>query len=138
MTSLLSPTLLLSVMAGGVIGGLMRMWVGSLVTHVLGSGFPWGTLVVNLSGALVIGVLAGVWIDPTAAQPVVPWHSHWTVLVAGLLGSYTTVSSFSLQTLELIEAGRTSAALANVAGSLVLCLGGAAAAFLLTHALLGG
>lgn len=138
MTSLLSPTLLLSVMVGGAIGGLMRMWVGSLVTHVLGSGFPWGTLVVNLSGALVIGVLAAVWIDPASAPPMMPWHSSWTVLVAGLLGSYTTVSSFSLQTLELIEAGRVPAALANIVGSVLLCLGGAAAAFLLTHVLLGG
>lgn len=133
----LSPAVLASVMVGGALGGLLRMWVGSLISWLAGNRFPWGTLVVNLSGSVAIGILAGLWIDPTGMQPEPLWQAHWTALVVGLLGSYTTVSSFSLQTLELFNSGRTPAALANITGSLVLCLSGAAAAFHLTRGVAG-
>lgn len=137
MTSLLSPAVLLSVMVGGAFGGLLRMWVGSLVTHLAGGTFPWGTLVVNLSGALAIGALAGAWMEAEPAQLSVPWTLHWAALVSGILGSYTTVSSFSLQTLALFDENRPLAALANIIGSLTLCLGGSALAFVVTRATLG-
>ena len=105
---------LLLVAAGGALGGMARLGVGNAVSRRLGSAFPFGTLVVNLSGALVIGLLAGLMgLPPAGEEP----HA-WSLAVIGLLGGYTTVSSFSLQTLTLWQQGRAMAALANVAATL--------------------
>lgn len=103
----LEATGLLLVAIGGALGGMARLAVGDAVARRLGSAFPWGTLAVNLSGALAMGGLAGA-----------PGLS-WQLLAIGLLGGYTTVSSFSLQTLTLWQQRRPLAALANVAVTLV-------------------
>ncbi|SFU92755.1 fluoride efflux transporter CrcB [Halomonas korlensis] len=114
------PMILLMVAAGGALGSMSRLAVGNGVSAWLGAGFPWGTLAVNLSGALLMGLLAGAVGLPGPEAP----RPGWALLAVGLLGGYTTVSSFSLQTLLLWRQGRTGAALANV---LVTLLAGFAA-----------
>jgi fluoride exporter len=112
------------VAVGGALGGMGRLAVSNLVARQLGTRFPWGTLAVNLSGALAAGWLAGHLGLPTDrdASPA------WLGLVIGVLGGYTTVSSFSLQTLALWHSGRLHRALFNVlatcvAGLLMAALG---------------
>lgn len=114
---------LLLIAAGGALGALARYWLSALVDARLGGRFPWGTLVVNLTGAGLIGLLAGLWMVAGGAHGPV-----WAFFVIGVLGSYTTVSSFSLQTLELFQAGRIAAAgglaMLSLAGCLMLAAGG--------------
>jgi len=119
---------LLAVAIGGAVGGMARFWISGVVAHRIGERFPWGTLVVNFTGAALIGVAAGLFLArdlQSIAQP-----SLWAVLVVGVLGSYTTVSSFSLQTLALLRSGERARAVANVAASVSLCPGVAAATYL--------
>lgn len=117
---------LLLVLLGGALGGMARYWVSTQVTARLGGDFPWGTLLVNVTGALLIG-LAAAGIE--AAGTPEAWQSVWIWGVLGVLGSYTTVSSFSLQTLMLLQRGHGVAALGNVLLSVILCLGAAALAY---------
>lgn len=108
---------------GCAAGGMARHWLAGAVGRAAGGDFPWGTLAVNAGGALAIGVAVGL------AAAGHPWFSDadvWRVAVIGFLGSYTTVSSFSLQTLALAQAGDRRRALGNVALSLGLCLPAAA------------
>jgi CrcB protein len=116
---------LLLVAAGGGIGACGRFWLSGLVARRVGETFPWGTLVVNVTGALTIGLLAARLL--TADGVAEPWREAWIGLVVGVLGSYTTVSSFSLQTLALARAGEGWRAALNVLASLGLCLGAALA-----------
>lgn len=134
MTSLLFNLLLIA--AGGALGGAGRFWVSELVARRYGEAFPWGTLVVNVSGATGIGVLAGLLLTP--GTHAVADGPLWTALIVGMLGSYTTVSAFSLQTLALLRAGARARAALNVTASLVLCIGGAAAGAAAVLALTGG
>lgn len=119
------PTLLqmLAVAVGGAIGGVARFWLSGIVARRFGERFPWGTLVVNVSGAAAIGVLAGLLLA-AETHAVGDWPT-WSGLVIGILGSYTTVSSFSLQTLALLRANQPGRALGNIVASLALCLGAA-------------
>jgi CrcB protein len=111
---------LLAVAVGGAVGGGARFWVSGVVARRFGETFPWGTLVVNVSGATVIGVLAAFLLAP--GNHAVGNAHAWAGLVTGILGSYTTVSSFSLQTLALLRAGEAGRALGNVIASVSLCL----------------
>ena len=110
------------VVAGGAAGGVARVTVASLVAGRINSAFPWGTLVVNLTGAFLIGLAAGLFVSSPDAR-------IWQVAVIGFLGSYTTVSSFSLQTLSLVHAGKPGRALANVLLSISFCLSAAGLGF---------
>lgn len=122
------------VMLGGALGGVARVLLNETVTRLLGSDFPWGTLVVNVSGALLIGTLAAIaMVGVTLLTP-----TAWSFLAIGVLGSYTTVSSFSLQTLTLLHRGARAAALANVLLSVCLCVGAAALGFGLGALLFSG
>lgn len=121
-------TELLLVALGGALGACARLWVGALVASRLGEAFPWGTLVVNATGAFAIGVVAAT----------LPEGRAWLGLVVGALGSYTTVSSFSLQTIELAGRGAMAAAAGNVLLSLALCLGGARAGMAIGGLVAGG
>ncbi|MBA2779753.1 fluoride efflux transporter FluC [Billgrantia kenyensis] len=114
-------TMLLMVAVGGALGGMLRLAVSNLLARLAGAGFPWGTLVVNLSGALLAGILAGSFGVPHGEAA-----AAWLFLVIGVLGGYTTVSSLSLQSLALWQSGRHGAALANL--SLTLGAGLALAA----------
>jgi fluoride exporter len=124
-------TSLLWVMAGSAVGASLRLWVVDQLQRRLGHRFPWGTLIVNARGALIIGVLAGVWL--TEAGLPTAWH----FVATGVLGSYTTVSSFSLQTLALWQAGEPGKALMNILGSLLLCLSMVACGFLVGAGMVG-
>lgn len=116
---------LLLVALGSALGGLARHFVSGLVGRRIGETFPWGTLVVNVSGAFAIGILAAAATREVLFQAPEPW----LFAVVGLLGSYTTVSSFSLQTLALLRDGQRLRAAANVALSLCLCLAAVALGF---------
>lgn len=104
---------------GSALGGLGRYWCSGVAARLFGETFPWGTLFVNVTGSLVIGFFAamtgpdGRWMVGGAARQFV---------MLGLLGGFTTFSSFSLQTLALVEDGQWLRAAGNVGGSVVLCL----------------
>ncbi|UYO73509.1 fluoride efflux transporter CrcB [Halomonas qinghailakensis] len=104
---------MLLVALGGALGGMSRYAVSSLMAYLLGNTFPWGTLLVNASGAFIAGGLLGYYGVPTT-QPL------WLFAIAGLLGGYTTVSSFSLQTIELWQSGQALRAALNIAATLLL------------------
>jgi fluoride exporter len=104
---------------GSALGGMSRYWFSGLVAQRIGETFPWGTLVVNVSGSLAIGFLATLtspdgrfWLSPKARQ----------FFMSGVCGGYTTFSSFSLQTLDLAREGDWLKAGANVVLSTTLCL----------------
>jgi fluoride exporter len=122
------------VAVGGAVGGIGRFWVSGVVTQRYGDRFPWGTLVVNASGAASIGIVAGLLLSRGAGLSGL--SLLWAGLVVGMLGSYTTVSSFSLQTLVLVRSREHLRAVFNVAGSLVLCIGAATVSYLATLAVL--
>lgn len=106
---------------GGGLGSLARWWASGFVAQRFGETFPWGTLLVNVSGSFVIGLFAaltgpdGRWLAPASFRQF---------FMLGICGGYTTFSSFSLQTLNLVEDGQWFKAGANAILSLVLCLAG--------------
>lgn len=118
----------LAVALGGALGGVARFWVSEFVARRLMERFPWGTLVVNVTGAGLIGLVAALTLGNGGSTMASP--SAWALLVIGVLGSYTTVSSFSFQTLVLLHAGEPGRAGANIAASMILCLGAAALTYL--------
>jgi fluoride exporter len=111
------------VMLGCVLGGIARYFVSGVVARHIGATFPWGTLIVNVSGALAIGIIAA---NASVAHGWFSDLSIWRLSVVGFLGSYTTVSSFSLQTLALVQEGEAGRAFGNIVLSLGLCLSAAA------------
>ncbi len=106
---------------GSGIGGLARYWCSGIIARHFGETFPWGTLVVNVAGSFLIGLVAistgpdGRWLIGTAARQFI---------LVGIFGGFTTFSSFSLQTLNLIHDGEWLPAAANIVLSVVLCLFG--------------
>jgi fluoride exporter len=109
---------------GSALGGVLRYGVIDAVTAVADPRFPWGTLVVNVSGSLAIGVIAAI-ASPDSRIALSPALRH--TLMGGVLGGFTTFSSFSLQTLVLVQTGEMGAGLLNVLGSVVLCIAACAA-----------
>lgn len=118
---------------GAALGGTARYFVSGIVGRRFGETFPWGTTVVNATGSLAIGLAAA------AAADGGPLHAPalWQLAVVGFLGSYTTVSSFSLQTLALARDGQVWQAGGNVLVSLLLCLSAVALGFAVGTAWLG-
>jgi CrcB protein len=111
------------VAAGGAIGAVGRYLVTLLAHRMLGAGLPYGTLAVNLAGCLGIGLLVGWTIDGRLGLS----EPARLLLVTGLLGGLTTFSSFGLETVELLRAGRSTAGILYALGSLVMGLAAAAA-----------
>jgi CrcB protein len=107
------------VAVGGAIGSMARLWLGVKVTLLTGLAFPWGTILVNIIGSLVIGFVATL--TGPNGRVVVPVNAQAFVMV-GVCGGFTTFSAFSLQTLELARDGRLMHAGANIMLSVVLCL----------------
>lgn len=112
----------LIVMLGGALGTLARYGVAVLAQPISRS-LPWGTILINVSGSLLIGFFGTL----TLAQGRFPVSDALRLFVMiGFCGGYTTFSSFSLQTLDLIRAGAPLRAGINVAASVALCLAAAA------------
>ncbi|WP_419758983.1 fluoride efflux transporter CrcB [Acidisoma sp.] len=119
---------------GGATGSVARAWVGVTAVRLVGSGFPWSTMVINVAGSLVIGIVAASALSPTRTLIT---QEVRIFLMVGFCGGFTTFSSFSLQTFELLREGRAAAALANVALSVVLCIVATGAGYLGTTAAFG-
>jgi CrcB protein len=117
---------LLLVGAGGFFGAISRYLVDGWVSAATGGGFPWGTLVVNVTGSFVLGLLFAASVE----RGVLPAEIRAPVLV-GFIGAYTTFSTLTLETWRLVEAGSYVLAVANVGGSLVLGLAAVLAGLLL-------
>jgi len=113
---------------GGVLGGVARYFLSGVIARRVGETFPWGTLFINVSGAFLIGIIGDLAEDRGSlfADP-----DLWLLAVTGFLGCYTTVSSFSLQTLSLARDGETGRALGYVVISVAFSLAAAAAGFAL-------
>ena len=104
---------------GSALGGVARYWCSGVAARLWGESFPWGTILVNVAGSFVIGLFATL----TAPDGRVAASSEARVFVmVGLCGGYTTFSSFSLQTLNLIRDGEILYAGANIVASVLLCM----------------
>jgi CrcB protein len=104
---------------GGAIGSLARWGASEALARLWGPGFPWGTLLVNVSGCLLIGAAAGgSWNDVRLIESTFVRQ----FVMVGLCGGYTTFSAFSLQTLGMLQAGDAGRALAYAAASVLTCL----------------
>jgi fluoride exporter len=111
----------LIVFLGAGIGGALRHGVNLACARACGLAFPWGTLAVNIIGSFALGLIAA-WL---AFKIEAPWSQHARLfLMTGILGGFTTFSAFSLDAVLLWERGATLLALAYVAGSVVLSVGG--------------
>ena len=124
---------LAAVAAGGAIGASMRYLGAHLVHVLLGKGFPYGTLMVNVVGSLAIGYLLEL-LPQTEAEPI---SIARLFLVTGLLGGFTTYSAFSVETLQLIHDGNLSRAGLNIVLTLVFCFLAVWAGWLLGRAIHG-
>jgi len=107
------------VAVGGALGSMGRYAVGRAVARLGDGVFPWGTLIVNVSGSLAIGFLAGL---ATADGRAVLSSDARAFLLVGVLGGFTTFSSFSLETLNLVRADQWIGGAVNVLASVGLCL----------------
>jgi len=108
---------ILAIAAGGGLGSVLRFWMSGWVFTMLGREFPYGTLVVNVSGSLLMGFLYVLLIDKFNASA--EWRA---VLLIGLLGGFTTFSSFSMETFHLLEAGEIVKAFMNIVLSVTVCV----------------
>ena len=109
---------------GGALGSVLRFWIGTGIDSTFSRGgtiFPWGTIVVNITGCLIIGLFATV-TAPEGRLLVNPLVRPFVMI--GIMGGYTTFSSFSLQTLNLWNDNQRWEAMGNVLVSVVLCLAG--------------
>ena len=109
----------LAVAAGGAIGTVGRYFLSGVVANAFGETFPWGTLIINVTGSFVIGLFA-VLTGPDGRYLVGSVTRQFVMI--GLCGGYTTFSSFSIQTLNLVRDGEWLYAGWNIIGSVILCL----------------
>lgn len=109
---------IIAIALGGACGSVLRFLVSSGVYQWLGRGFPYGTLAVNITGSFLIGLLA----ETLILQRITMTLEFRAAILVGVLGGFTTFSSFSLETLYLLEQSSFSKALANVFISISLCL----------------
>jgi CrcB protein len=118
----------LAIVIGCVLGGCARYFLSGAIARRFGETFPWGTLTINVTGAFLIGIFGALATHPGSlfASP-----TPWLFAVTGFLGCYTTVSSFSLQTLTLARNGEGLHALGNIVFSVGLGLAAVTCGFLL-------
>lgn len=124
--------MLIWVAIGSGFGGMARLFLSDFIARRAGETFPWGTIAVNVTGSFVIGIIAAA---PGSALLHTP--AAWQLIVVGFLGSYTTVSSFSLQTLGLARDGEMLRAGGNVALSVAACLSAVALGYAAGSAVFG-
>ena len=106
---------------GGFIGANVRYWLGAWIDAQFGLHFPLGTFIINLTGSLLLGFIATITLERALIDP------RWRLAIAvGFIGAYTTFSTFTYESVKLLEAGSYGLAALNVVGSTVLGLAGAA------------
>jgi fluoride exporter len=110
---------LISIAIGGAAGALCRYGMSNGVYVLLGRGFPYGTLAVNLLGSIIMGSAYVMMIERMDVSP--EWRAGITI---GLLGAFTTFSTFSIETLNLLESGESLKAGLNILLSVSLCISG--------------
>lgn len=121
---------ILAIAGGGALGALLRYWMSTGVHAFMGRGFPYGTLTVNVLGSLLMGFLY-IWL----LERTVGGATARAFLLIGLLGSFTTFSTFSIETLNLMEGGEFVKALVNTLLSVAMCIGAAALGILMARQL---
>lgn len=118
--------------SGGFLGANVRYWLGGWISGRLGPAFPWQTLIVNVSGSLVMGVFMGLMLTEN-------WNSSWRLFFAvGILGGYTTFSTFSYEGIDLLSKGLYLSAGCYIVGNTVFSLVGAWVGLVLARVLAGG
>jgi CrcB protein len=108
----------IAIAVGGAFGSVLRYGLSTWVHTLVGRGFPYGTLAVNVLGCLAMGFLFVLLVERMGESAL--WRAG---LLIGVLGGFTTFSTFSIETFNLIEQGAMAKAAANMAASLVLCVG---------------
>lgn len=108
-----------AVALGGALGTVSRYFISGVVANAFGETFPWGTLVINITGSFIIGFFATL--TAPEGRLMVSGMTRQFVMV-GICGGYTTFSSFSLQTLNLMREGEWAPAAGNMLGSVILCM----------------
>ena len=119
---------------GGAIGSVARFWLTEASAKWWGAAFPWGTIIANVTGSFLIGLIAAL---PVMGPRDLTGPMGRQFLMVGIMGGYTTFSSFSLQTLTMVQNGHMAKAALNVGGSVVLCLVAVALGYAL-GAMIGG
>jgi CrcB protein len=107
----------LAVAAGGAVGSVLRFWMSTGVHALVGRSFPYGTLAVNVLGCLLMGFLFVLFLERLSDDAVLR-----AGILIGVLGGFTTFSSFSIETFNLMEQGAHLKAAINMVASLVLCV----------------
>lgn len=108
----------IAIAVGGALGSVLRYGLSNWVHTFVGRGFPYGTLAVNVLGCLAMGILFVLLVERMGESAL--WRAG---LLIGVLGGFTTFSTFSIETFNLIEQGAMAKAAGNMAASLVLCVG---------------
>ena len=110
---------LLQVALGGALGASLRFVSGAIILRTMGSGFPYGTMFVNVVGSFLMGLLAFYLLERMDGS----FAKYAPFLMTGLLGGFTTFSAYSLDALYLLERGRYASASVYMGGSVVLAIG---------------
>ena len=118
---------------GGAIGSMARYGVGAIAARILGPGFPWGTLLVNASGSFLIALIMHLALAGTAISVELR-----IFLTTGLMGGFTTYSSFNYETLALLDQRAYALAGLNLAGTVLGCLAAGVLGLAAGRALAGG
>ncbi|MDQ6995753.1 MAG: fluoride efflux transporter CrcB [Mariprofundaceae bacterium] len=121
---------MLAIATGGALGAVMRWYVAGMIQRLSGSAFPWGTLTVNVLGSFMLGFLF-VWM----LERVTVGELARLAVTVGFMGAFTTFSTFSVETVRLLQEGALSMALGNVFGQIVVCVSLAWLGMLLARAL---
>ncbi|MDA5193084.1 fluoride efflux transporter CrcB [Govanella unica] len=125
--------MILAVGVGGAIGAVSRYLMALAIFRALGPGFPWGTLAINVLGSLLMGVLA----ELLALRFSLP-HPMQAFFLTGVLGGFTTFSTFSLDAVTLMARGQSGAAFLYIGGSVILSLAALFAGLAITRSLISG
>lgn len=116
---------------GGAAGAILRYWLSGLTYRYSGAGFPWGTLAVNLIGSLAIGFLWGI------SEAIALSQNMRLLIFIGILGSFTTFSTFSLENFHLLRDGEYWFVFGNIMASVIFGIALVFAGFFISKSILG-